>query len=69
MKRFFSPNIDRAGRIVRGALSLCSFIGATFAFGDSAWLGVVLAVFGVFTLFEALRGWCAVRACGIKTKL
>jgi len=40
MKRFFSPNIDRTGRIVRGALSLCSFIGAVFAFGDSAWVGV-----------------------------
>jgi hypothetical protein len=24
---------------------------------------------GGFVLFEALRGWCALRACGIKTRL
>jgi len=24
---------------------------------------------GVFVLFEALRGWCVLRACGIKTRL
>jgi hypothetical protein len=45
------------------------FIGAWFGFGVSAWLGLALAAFGAFMLFEALRGWCAVRACGIKTKL
>jgi len=29
----------------------------------------VLAVSGGFVLFEALRGWCVLRACGIKTRL
>jgi hypothetical protein len=24
---------------------------------------------GAFVLFESLRGWCALRACGIRTKL
>jgi hypothetical protein len=23
---------------------------------------------GLFAIFESLRGWCLVRACGIKTK-
>jgi len=32
-------------------------------------LGVTLAAAGAFVLFEALRGWCALRACGIKTRL
>jgi hypothetical protein len=29
---------------------------------------VGLAAGGVFCLFEALRGWCAARACGLKTR-
>ncbi len=69
MKRFFSPNIDRAGRVVRGVISVALFIGAWFAFGVSLLLGIVLAAWAIFTLFEALRGWCLVRSCGIKTKL
>lgn len=32
------------------------------------WLAIVLAIMGGFTMFEALRGWCALRACGLKTK-
>ena len=35
----------------------------------SVWLGLVLAASGAFVLFEALRGWCALQACGIKTRL
>ncbi len=69
MKRFFSRNIDRSGRIVRGTIAAGLFIGAWFAFGVSLLLGIVLTVWALFTLFEALRGWCIVRACGIKTKL
>jgi hypothetical protein len=69
MKRFFSRNIDRKGRIVRGAIAAALFIGAWFAFSQSLLMGIVLTAWAVFTLFEALRGWCVVRACGIKTKL
>jgi len=69
MKRFFSRNIDRKGRVVRGVMAVGLFIGAWFAFGVSSLLGIVLTVSAVFTLFEALRGWCVVRACGVKTKL
>lgn len=69
MKQFFSPNIDRAGRVVRGLIAVGLFIGAWFAFGVSSLLAIVLAFWAVFTMFEALRGWCVVRACGIKTKL
>ncbi len=69
MKRFFSPNIDRTGRIFRGTISSSLFIGAWFAFGVSKLFGFLLTAWAVFTLFEALRGWCIMRACGIKTKL
>jgi hypothetical protein len=28
----------------------------------------VFAGIGIFVLFEAVRGWCLARACGVKTK-
>lgn len=69
MKRRFSPNIDNKGRLLRGTIALLLFVGAGFGFTAALWLGLVLAASGAFVLFEALRGWCALRACGIKTRL
>ena len=69
MKRLFSPNTGNKGRIVRGCEALVLLTGAGFGFTVSVWLGAVLLGAGVFVLFESLRGWCALRACGIKTKL
>jgi hypothetical protein len=69
MKRFFSRNIDRTGRILRAIWALGLAVGAVFAFRSGiVWLGVTLVAGALFALFEALRGWCALRACGIKTK-
>lgn len=69
MKQLFSPNIDNRGRIVRALGALALLIGAAFGFAEFWWLGLVLLVAGAFVAFEAARGWCALRACGIKTKL
>ena len=69
MKPLFSRNIDNKGRLMRGLMALGLFVGAGFGFTVSVWLGAVLLASGVFVAFEALRGWCALRACGIKTKL
>ena len=69
MKLQFSPNIDNKGRLLRGTIALLLFIGAGFGFAAALWLGLALAASGAFVLFEALRGWCALRACGIKTRL
>lgn len=69
MKPFLSPNIDRNGRIVRGIGAALLFIGAAYTFTTLPWLGGVLLASGLFVAFEALRGWCALRACGVKTKL
>jgi hypothetical protein len=69
MKPIFSRNIDNKGRLVRGFGALTLFVGAGFGFTWSGWLGVGLLALGVFVAFEALRGWCFLRACGIKTKL
>ena len=69
MKPFFSRNIDNKGRLIRGLGALALFVGAGFGFSGSVWLGIALMALGMFVAFEALRGWCALRACGIKTKL
>ncbi len=69
MKNLFSPNIGNKGRLVRGLGALALLVGAAFGFTISAWLGAGLLASGAFVLFESLRGWCALRACGIKTKL
>jgi hypothetical protein len=69
MKRFFNPNIDRTGRIARGIGAALLLTGSAFAFTALPWLGVVLLLSCVFVAFEALRGWCALRACGVRTRL
>jgi Inner membrane protein YgaP-like, transmembrane domain len=69
MKPLLSRNIDNKGRLVRGLVALALLVGAGFGFALSVWLGIVLLASGVFVAFEALRGWCALRACGIKTRL
>ncbi len=68
MKPIFSRNIDGKGRLIRFIGALVLFVGAGFGYCYSGWLSLVLAASGGFVLFEALRGWCALRACGIKTK-
>ena len=68
MKSFFSRNISNTGRLARGLAGLTLLLGAGLSFRVSVWLGAVLAVSGLFVLFEALRGWCGLRACGIKTR-
>ena len=69
MKPLFSRNISNTGRLVRGLGASALLVGAGFGFCESVWLGAVLAASSVFVLFEALRGWCVLRACGIKTRL
>ena len=69
MKPLFSLNISNTGRLVRGLGALALLLGAVVGCFVSIWLGVALAVSGVFVLFEALRGWCVLRACGLKTRL
>jgi Protein of unknown function (DUF2892) len=68
MNRFFRPNLDRHGRMARGVIgSLCLVAGIIIA-GDYSLWGLIFVVAGLFAIFESIRGWCLVRACGIKTK-
>ena len=68
MRPLFTRNIDNRGRWVRGFGAMALFIGAAFGFTVSLWLGLILLASGAFVAFEAVRGWCVLRACGIKTK-
>ena len=69
MAKLFRRNIDGRGRLVRGVLAGVLILGGLYAATDLLWLGIVLLASGGFVLFEALRGWCVMRACGIKTRL
>lgn len=69
VKKFFSPNLDLRGRLVRGIGGALFVTAGILACGQSVWLGVVLSLSGGFMLFEAVRGWCVMRACGLRTKL
>jgi len=61
-------NLQPKGRIVRGGAALALAAGAAALWTQSRPASLVLAVSAAFTGFEAVRGWCALRACGIKTR-
>ena len=69
MAKWFAPNISSRGRIFRGVCGLVIIAGAIVVSQWSLWPAAALAVAGGFVVFEAVRGWCVMRACGIKTKL
>lgn len=66
--KYFTPNIQSKGRWIRGLIAVSLFAGGVVAIQIRVALGLALFASGVFVLLEALRGWCAFRACGIKTK-
>ncbi len=69
VKRFFAPNIGRKGRLTR-ALYGCAMIVAGCLLNRASHPGLAAAAIlaGGFAWLEAARGWCIVRACGIKTR-
>ena len=69
MGKFFARNIDRRGRLVRAVWGASLIIAGLLLWGRSRWICLALIACGVFALYEAARGWCLMRACGIKTRL
>lgn len=69
MSRFFQPNLKRQGRIARGVIGSLCLIAGIITVDFVLWLGLVLVAAGLFAIFESVRGWCLVRACGLKTKI
>ena len=70
-------NIDHRGRkarLVTGAIvDVCGSAGIIAGvLRDSTGIfiiGILLFMAGSFMIFEGARGWCALRALGIKTRL
>ena len=70
MGTFFRKNLDASGRRARGVIGAIVLIAGIIIAGDVLWwAGLILVVAGLFAIFEAVRGWCLLRACGIRTKL
>ena len=71
-------NITRAGRWTRGLAGVLFLIIAVWIVFfepsfDRLWLrwclGLLLVGFGLFQIFEALAGWCIMRALGFRTPM
>ncbi len=67
--KIFRRNIEYRGRVLRaigGLIFLCS----SAALQPQSRLAAMICVLAaLFLFFEAARGWCAARACGIRTRL
>ena len=66
---FWACNIDRRGRALRftsGAILLLA--AGLFYWQGQHWVGWILVAGALFTWFEAARGWCVLRAFGVKTR-
>jgi hypothetical protein len=66
---YFAPNLERPGRVARAALGGCVAATGAVVLAREPLLGGALLAAGSFLLFEGLRGWCALRACRIRTPL
>jgi hypothetical protein len=65
---FLRPNLDTKGRVIRGIGALALGVGAALTWRSSLVAGLALGASSAFVAFEAARGWCVARACGVKTK-
>lgn len=68
MNRFFNRNIDHRGRMARGVIGALCLIAGIILAGDFTLWGLIPVVAGLFAIFESIRGWCLLRAFGLKTK-
>jgi len=62
-------NLDAKGRAARGGLAVIFLLGGLLLINTAPIFGWAFIVVGLFCAFESWVGWCAVRACGIKTPL
>jgi len=59
-------NIDSTGRAARGGIGVLFLLAGGCLIPVNGVLAVLFALAGLFAIWEALRGWCALRACGVK---
>lgn len=65
----FDRNINTKGRIIRGLGGLALLAGSAAGFLVGNWLGWLMIASSALLIFQAVRGWCMMRACGIQTRL
>jgi DUF2892 family protein len=63
------PNIDSKGRVARGGMAVIFLLAGGCLIPQTIALAAIFILIGLFCAFEAWIGWCAVRACGVKTPL
>lgn len=68
---FWACNIDRRGRSIRLIVAGLSLALAAWLWwgADDAFWSVGLLSIGSLALYEGLRGWCVLRAFGMRTPL
>jgi len=62
-------NIDSTGRVARGGIAVIFLLAGGCLIPQTRLLSAIFILIGLFCAFEAWIGWCAVRACGVKTPL
>jgi hypothetical protein len=65
---FLRPNLETKGRLIRAVGALGLALGGLATWTHSRPAALALGASAAFVAFEAARGWCALRACGVKTK-
>jgi hypothetical protein len=63
------PNIDNKGRVARGGIAVVFLLAGACLMPEAPVFAAIFTLIGLFCAFEAWIGWCAVRACGVKTPL
>jgi hypothetical protein len=69
IKKFLAPNLQSEGRSARKVTAFVFLVAAVVSVSFSRRVSLLLLLAALFTFFEAMRGWCVLRACGIKTKV
>lgn len=65
---FWTPNIDKRGRIARAVTGLILVAAGAFAWRAELQIpGLICGGAGLFCFYEAMRGWCVIRACKMRT--
>ena len=65
---FLRPNLDTKGRLIRGIGALALGVAAFLLCSQSRIAGIAFGALSAFVAIESVRGWCALRACGLKTR-
>ncbi len=55
--------------MARGITGAILLIAGIISADFTLWASIPLVLIGLFCIFEAVRGWCFLRACGVKTKV